>query len=435
MGSPLKVLLVDDDPLFARGLGRELTNTGADVSIVSDLPAARHELVTRAFDVIILDYRLEDADGPSLLENWPGEKALPPVILLSGYVGIRETVRAMRAGALDVMKKPAAARDILERLRQSRTDAPPSPGEALDIDPLIGEHPAITSARRNILELAQTPHATVVIVGEPGTERLSIARLIHEATRSDQPFLQVDCGAIPEHLFDSEIWGRQPGDGASACARAGTGTLFLDDVNALPPAAEQRLVTHLRARDVGHPPGHGWACRIICATSEPVVNSTSLAAQLKRSGTAATVTLPPLRERLDDLGPITNYFLAQFATRHPGSPRRITPSALAELRQHAWPGNVQELKAVIQHSAVLCESPEIGISIVQGVLAHRNSPQESQSGTRLTPLNFRGSLPELERATILQAFRASGSNVSEAARLVGLPRSTVRDKLKKYGIR
>jgi DNA-binding NtrC family response regulator len=131
---------------------------------------------------------------------------------------------------------------------------------------------------------------------------------------------------------------------------------------------------------------------------------------------------------------LASQFLAQFAARHPGCPRRITKGALAELHKYTWPGNVHELKAVVQHSAAMCESPELGVAMVQTVLAHRNSTRESGSGTRQA-MNFRGSLPELERAAILQAFRASGSNVSEAARLVGLPRSTVRDKLKKYGIR
>src|SRR5688572_31415894 len=166
MVGSLKVLVVDDDPLFARALGRELTGSGAEVAIVSDLPAARRELEAGAFDVIILDYQLQDEDGPSLLENWPGEKPLPPTILLSGVVGIRETVRAMRAGALDVIKKPATAHDILERFQRSSSEAPPAAAfDGSDVEPLVGEHPFIESARRSIAELGGLPQAPVLIVG------------------------------------------------------------------------------------------------------------------------------------------------------------------------------------------------------------------------------------------------------------------------------
>jgi DNA-binding NtrC family response regulator len=210
--------------------------------------------------------------------------------------------------------------------------------------------------------------------------------------------------------------------------------LFLDEVAAIPRKAQQRLVEQLRARALGLTPSSELSARVICATDDADFAPDSLEAQLRQLSGTHVILLPPLRERIDDIGVLATQFLAQFATRHPASPKRITKSALGELHKYSWPGNVQELKAVVQHSAALCESPELGVGIVQAVFAHRHSTRDSASGTR-NAINFRGSLPELEKAAILQAFRASGSNVSEAARLVGLPRSTVRDKLKKYGIR
>jgi two-component system response regulator AtoC len=435
MVGSLKVLVVDDDPLFARALGRELMGSGADVAIVSDLPAAHRELKEGVFDVIILDYQLQDADGPSLLENWPGEKPLPPTILLSGVVGIRETVRAMRAGALDVIKKPATAHDILERFQRSSSEAPPASLDGSDIEALVGEHPFIESTRQAIGELSCVPQATVLIIGEPGTEKPIIARLIHRATAPERPFVPVNCASIPEPLFEAEFWGFGPLQAAaSISAKAGTGTLFLDEIAAIPRKTQQRLVEQLRARALGLAPSSELQARVICAVNDGELEYDSLESQLRQLSDTQVIMVPPLRERVDDIGAIATQFLAHFATRHPASPKRITKSALAELHKYSWPGNVQELKAVVQHSAALCESPELGLSIVQAVLAHRTSTRDSRSGTRQT-LNFRGSLPELEKAAILQAFRASGSNVSEAARLVGLPRSTVRDKLKKYGIR
>lgn len=435
MVGSLKVLVVDDDPLFARALGRDLTSSGAEVAIVSDLPAARRELKDGVFDVIILDYQLQDADGPTLLENWPGEKPLPPTILLSGVVGIRETVRAMRAGALDVIKKPATAHDILERFQRSSSEVPPAALDGSDVDLLVGEHPFVASARQSIAELSGLPHATVLVIGEPGTEKAALARLIHDATAPELPFIPVNCASIPEPLFEAEFWGFGPLQAAaSISAKAGAGTLFLDEVAAIPRKAQQRLVEQLRARALGLTPPSELSARVICAADDANFEPDSLKAELRQLSSTHVIMVPPLRDRLDDIGVLAAQFLAQFATRHPASPRRITKSALAELHKYSWPGNVQELKAVVQHSAALCESPELGAGIVQAVFAHRNPARDTSSGTRQA-INFRGSLPELEKAAILQAFRASGSNVSEAARLVGLPRSTVRDKLKKYGIR
>ena len=435
MVGSLKVLVVDDDPLFARALGRELTGSGAEVAIVSDLPAARRELQDGVFDVIILDYQLQGADGPSLLETWPGEKPLPPTILLSGVVGIRETVRAMRAGALDVIKKPATAHDILERFQRSSSEAPPASLDGSDVELLVGDHPFIESARRSIVELGGLPQAPVLIIGEPGTEKQLLARLIHQATAPERPFVPVNCAGIPEPLFEAEFWGFGPLQAAASIStKAGAGTLFLEEITTIPKKTRQRLIEQLRARSLGLAPSSELQARVICAANDGECEPESLEAQLRQLPSTYVIAVPPLRERVDDIGLLAAQFLAQFAARHPACPKRITKGALAELHKYAWPGNVQELKAVVQHSAAMCESPELGVAIVQTVLEHRNSTRESGSGTRQA-MNFRGSLPELERAAILQAFRASGSNVSEAARLVGLPRSTVRDKLKKYGIR
>ncbi|HEU5077259.1 MAG TPA: sigma 54-interacting transcriptional regulator, partial [Polyangiaceae bacterium] len=275
----------------------------------------------------------------------------------------------------------------------------------------------------------------VLIIGEPGTEKPMLARLIHQATAPERPFVPVNCAGIPEPLFEAELWGFGPQQAAASIStKAGTGTLFLDEIAAIPRKIQQRLVEQLRARSLGLAPSSELQARVICAANDTEFGPESLEAQLRQLAGTHVIMVPPLRERVGDIGALATQFLAQFATRHPASPKRITKSALAELHKYAWPGNVQELKAVVQHSAAMCESPELGLGIVQTVLAHRTSTRDSGSGTRQA-MNFRGSLPELEKAAILQAFRASGSNVSEAARLVGLPRSTVRDKLKKYGIR
>ncbi len=436
MGASLSVLLVDDDPLFTRALSRELTASGASVSLAHDLPSARGQLSSCDFDLMVLDFRLQDADGPALLETWPGDKALPVTIVLSGVVGIRETVRAMRAGALDVLKKPASASQILTCYQGATSvEVSSSHGTAPGrLDQLVGTHPTIEAARESIAELASAPAEPVTVLGQTGTGKALIARLLHHASTPAGSFVSVNCAA-PEHLLESEIFGVTRESGAldpGQLLRARGGTLFLSDVGSVPRRLQARMLEVLEtlARS-GQASG---LPRVVCATEPASLHDGSLDPELKRRLTTHVIMLPPLRERREDIEALANYFLVSFAARHPGAPRRLTQGAVRGLLSHPWRGNVRELKGVMQHCAAVCDSPELPASIVQAVLLYRTSAAPSASGTR-PAVNFRGSLPELERDAIVQAFRASGNNVSEAARLVGLPRSTVRDKLKRYGIR
>ena len=427
-----RVLVVDDDRLFAKGLARDLASLGARTSVVHDLPSARRALTAEDFDLIVLDFRLEDVDGPALLETWPGDKPLPPTIVLSGFVGIRETVRAMRAGALDVLKKPTGAAEVVRCFQRfAEPMAPPAlrlaAGEA---SVLVGDHPAVRAARQVIGTLSRLT-ANVILVGEAGTGRHTLARSIHEASAPEDPFVSVDCAAIPEALFEEELLGNgSPGSGL--LAQAGAGTLYFSEVTAIPQPVQLKLLEAV-TRQTSDAPGKPRAL-LISAAEHGLHEVNGFNGTLRQVLCQHTIVLPPLRARRKDIEPLALHFLEQFAARHPSAPRKLTKNASAALLKHPWPGNIRELRAVMEHCAAVCESPELSASIVQAVLGHRTSPAPPGSGTHRA-LNFRGSLPELERDTIVQAFRASGNNISEAARLVGLPRSTVRDKLKRYGIR
>jgi DNA-binding NtrC family response regulator len=297
------------------------------------------------------------------------------------------------------------------------------------------------AARRAIASLAEKPGVHVTLIGETGTGKAAVARLIHQTTCPDEPFISVSCAAIPESMFEEELWGATAAGGLGSeatqglLARAGSGSLFLDEIIAVPDALQAKLLDLLNTRRYGSADApRELKARVISAAETNLAGAAGFSGALCELLTTHTITLPPLRERRCDVEPLAAYFLERFAARHPGAPRWLTKSAASTLLKHQWPGNVRELQAVVYHSAAICQSPELGSNIVQAVLANRTSPAHSGSGTRKAT-SFRGSLPELERVAILQAFRASGNNISEAARLVGLPRSTVRDKLKRYGIR
>jgi DNA-binding NtrC family response regulator len=308
---------------------------------------------------------------------------------------------------------------------------------------LIGQHPNIEAARRAITALAGAPDRHVMIIGESGTGKALLARAIHEATAQSNCFIPVNCAAVPEHLFEEELWGcpaaaqeQEQADLAQGLlSRAHGGTLFLNDVVAIPDPVQIKLleVTQTSSYLVER---HRFRLntRIVSSAEPRLSEPFAFHPTLRRVLGATTICLPPLRERRVDIELLANHFLERFAARHPGAPRRLTRNAVNVLLKHQWPGNVRELQGIIGHSAAMCESPELGGNLVQAVITNRTSPAHLGSGTRKA-LGFRGSLPELERIAILQAFRTSGNNVSEAARLVGLPRSTVRDKLKRYGIR
>src|SRR5690606_341315 len=215
------------------------------------------------FDLIVLDFRLEDVDGPLLLETWPGDKPLPPTIVLSGYVGIRETVRAMRAGALDVLKKPTGAAEVMRCFQRfaepgATPAVRPAAGEA---SVLLGDHPAVRAARQVIGSLSKSS-ANVILVGETGTGRHTVARSLHEASAPEDPFISGDCAAIPEALFEEELLGNGSA-GSGLLARAGAATLYRWEVTAIPPAAQLRLLEAV-ARQANEPPARPRA-RLISA--------------------------------------------------------------------------------------------------------------------------------------------------------------------------
>jgi DNA-binding NtrC family response regulator len=455
LGAP-QILLVDDDLLAARALGRELGLRGWVVRIAGSGFEALE--VARAQDnaAMLIDLHMPDMDGVSLIEQLKVRRVSSTFFLLSGQLDIAATVRAVRAGASDVLEKPISAAALDLRLRalvqpNSKVRGDDSPPRLAATSAIMGDAPNMRAVREQIRTVARYRDLPVLIMGETGTGKELVAQAVHSSSETDGPFVPVNCAAIPEQLFESELFGHDAGSFTGARgARAGlfemaaTGTLFLDEIGELPSALQPKLLRALETRTFRRVGGNRdipFRARVISATHRPLTGiHSSLRNDLYYRLAGFTIMTPSLRDRVSDLDTLAQHFLRDFGTRY-GVSLEFSPRALEALHAYDWPGNVRELRAVVQQAAVLCTGERVGVAELMAALRDRQ-PKTSPDHSEVMPAPFLSSaltvstpLREVERRTIVDTWEASGNNLSAAARMLGLPRTTLRDRLRKYGLR
>jgi len=452
---PGAVLVVDDDVTLTRSLAHALEGFGWSVDVASDGRTALQILGERHFDALVLSLHMPETDGLSLIERVRELPSRPVALLLSGQLDVPTAVRAVRAGAYDVIEKPALPAHIDERLRAAlgvmtaeRAAARAIPADAASR--IIGETPGMCAVREQVRNVARYRDLSVVVIGETGTEKELVAESVHALTQADAPWVTVNCAAIPEQLMEGELFGHEAGAFSSSGSAqtglfelAGAGTLFFDEIGDLPPQIQPKLLRVLESRTfrrVG-----GWRdvpfrARVVSATSRRVNGSEgALRSDLYFRLSGFTILIPSLRDRVADIELIAGRVLEDFAEQYPGAPGRIAPRALEELQNYEWPGNVRELKVVVQQAGVLTRGPVIGVDEVCAVLRERRAENElsplSSSSRASGTMPLSEPLRVLERRVIEEAWQTSGQNLSAAARKLGLPRTTLRDRLRKYGLR
>jgi DNA-binding NtrC family response regulator len=446
------VLVVDDDITLARSLSRSLAGFGWQVDVAHDGREALQILSSRSFDALVLDLQMPETDGLSVIEQLRDGASKPLTILLSGHLDVPTTVRAVRLGAYDVLEKPVLPADIDERLRtglgqrKSGDDAPPDAASRI-----LGETPAIRAVREQVRNVARFHDLSVMLVGEPGTGKQLAAEAIHALSGTTDPFITVSCAAIPEHLFESELFGSEPdplgegrGQHSGLLELAGGGTIFFDEIADIPVQLQPRLQRALETRTfrrLGGTQDIEFKARVVSANNPHTPSNETVGPDLFYRLSGFTILCPALRERTADIDLLSLYFLDQFADHYPGSPSSLTPRAFEALHAYEWPGNVRELRAVVQRAAVLTQGPTIGFEEVSMVIRERRAENElratpaSASALRIDSLNVNEPLRVLERRVIEDAWQNSNRNLSAAARKLGLPRTTLRDRLRKYGLR
>ena len=441
----MRVLVVDDEEPFRILMESELGRMGHSVQCVQSGEEALSALAARDFEVVLLDLKMPGMGGMEALKRMKEAGLSAEVIVLTGHPDIDDAIQAMKLGAYDYLTKPARLSEVEEVLKRAaekkrlqkenvalrrmvaQTEGPPL---------ILGGSPAIRSLLQMIERIAPTD-ANVFIQGETGTGKGLVARAIHQGSRrSAQPFLAVNCSAFPEQLLESELFGHEKGAFTGAVSAkpglfevADGGTLFLDEVGEMSPAMQAKLLQVLDAgelRRVGSTRTLKVNVRILASTNkDPAqeVQAGRFREDLHYRLNVITVTLPPLRERKDDIPLLIDHFLHQF--RLPGQKTKgVSDKALALLVDYPWPGNVRELANAIERLVILSPGPVIGPDDLPP-----NIRTPHQSVGKEAP-----SLSEIERLHILKVLERTQGKKAEAARLLGIHLKTLNRKLKAYRI-
>ena len=425
------LLVIDDDETVRETLVEFFTGEGATATAAGTAAEARAAISRLLPDVVIMDLRLPDADGLTLLGELRADDPDAAVIMLTGHADVRVAVGAMRSGARDVLEKPVdlttlreAVARALETLRLQREVAVLRASSA---NAARSEAAPLRPSFETLIELAaRNDDAPVLILGETGTGKGFIARRIHDRSqRGDKPFVEINCATLSATFFESEVFGHERGAFTDARQSkrglvevAANGSLFLDEIGELATEVQPKLlkvIEEQRFRRLGGTTELRSAARVICATNQPMqalVAERRFRADLFYRLQVLTITMPPLRERPDELPALITHFLPRGAT--------LTSHATATLLAYGWPGNIRELKNTLWRASILAEGRpitprELGLP--------DTAPAAGAAGTAL-------SLAAAEARAIDAALDATDGNRARAARLLGIARSTLHEKLR-----
>jgi two-component system, NtrC family, response regulator AtoC len=447
-----RILIVDDEPSIRKVLAAHLKKFGYEVDQAEDGAAAIARLQSEVWHLVITDLRMPGIDGLALLqwakENLPGL----PVILVTAHGTVDTAVEALKRGAFDYVTKPFDRDElhgvILKALATEARTVHHLQPEADRRWDLVGSTPQMREVYRLVEKVASSP-TTALITGESGTGKELVARALHEhSDRRNEPFVQINCGAIPENLFEAELFGYERGAFTGATGTkpgrfelAHGGTLFLDEVGELPLSMQVKLLRVLQERTVDRVGGTRPIqvdVRLVAATNADL--AAEVAAGRFRSDLyyrldVIPIHLPPLRERKEDLPLLVEHFLQKFNHRLGKRIARVDPEALAALLEHPWPGNVRELENLMERSVLLAEGETLGLADLPGL--RRGAPGADQEPLADLGLKeyVRVHTARLERARIQAVLDAEDHNVTRAARRLGISRKSLQTKMKEYSLR
>jgi two-component system NtrC family response regulator len=434
-----RILIVDDDRAIREALGEALADLGHTAVAMADGAAALAWLMRHQADAVLLDLRMPGLDGLEVLRRIRSQADAPPVAILTAVPTSANTIEAMRLGAVDHLAKPIGREELatlVTRLLAIRGEARPQAAEVA-ADELIGSSAGWREVQKTVGLLADND-ATVLILGETGTGKEVVARAIHRhGRRSKAPFVAVNCAALPGELLESLLFGHARGaftgavsDRRGSFREADGGTLFLDEIGDMDLAMQAKLLRALQERVVTPIGGSAVAVdvRVIAATHRnlpALIRAGRFRDDLFYRLGVVPLSLPPLRERLADIVPLAEHFLAVAAAR--GAAKRLAPDAAAWLLSYDWPGNVRELRNAMERVSALVRQPVVTAADL-GFLSDRGATPETNW--------LAGTLPEavarLEAAMISRALAASGGNRAQAAERLGIRRQLLYEKIARY---
>jgi len=443
------LLIVDDEELVRWSLRERFTRDGYTV-LESGTAAGAIEKITPAVDLVLLDYRLPDGDGLTLLRQI---KELSPdtlVILMTAFSTVENAVAAMKHGAYHYLNKPFNLDDVsaivekaleTSRLRREVRMLRGTQSRECGFDAIIGASPAMAAAKSLLERIAASPATTVLLTGETGTGKDLAAKAIHyNSERASKPFVNITCSALPEQLLESELFGHERGAFTDARQQkrglletADGGTVFLDEIGEMTPGLQAKLLRFLEERTfkrVGGLSDIRVDVRVVAATNrdlEDEVKAGKFREDLFYRLQVMPVRLPPLRERVGDIRLLVDHFIDRYNREFRKHVRGLQPAAQALLDQYRWPGNVRELRNAIERAMLLADNGLLGVEDFATL-----SRTATTSIFRLPPEGV--DLETVERQLLVQALQRAGGNQTHAGHLLGINRDQVRYRIEKFGL-
>jgi len=450
----LDILIVDDDPAHRVMLKKVISGWGYNVSEADDGATAIEEVRKRTFDVILMDIRMMKVSGIEALTQIKKIAPAIPVIIMTAYASVETAVTALKKGAYDYLTKPldfdelqmviarATEHSLLKKENEYLKERL---GEKFERRNIIGQSAAMVKLLEMVEQVAPT-QATILITGESGTGKEVIANAIHaNSNRRQAPFIKINCAALTETLLESELFGHEKGAFTGADRRregkfvqADGGSIFLDEVSEMSPAMQVKLLRVLQERELTRVGGSEVMkvdVRVIAASNKDLkkeIQQGRFREDLFYRLNVVALTVPPLRERPEDIPLMAQHFLGVFAEKNAKSIKGFTAQAMQKLMHYTWPGNVRELMNTVERAVVLSRTDTVDADELVFPMADQGpgsvaAPEYPAAGGQQSL-----SLEEVEKRSILEALAAAGGNKSEAARRLDITRKTLRKKLEKY---
>jgi len=445
-----RILVVDDEPGVQESL-RMLLKSEGDVTIAGDVDAALREVTLATPDLVLLDLVMPGRSGLELLAELSDRGVRAPVIVLTATNTVNAAVEAMKRGAADFITKPfeldalrikvrrlIEKRELEEEVERLRDEVE----DRQQLGGMVGRSDIMRTIFRTIERIAKA-EATVLISGESGTGKELVARAIHDlSSRSEGPFVAVNCGAIPRELIESELFGHEKGAFTGATDRrigrlesADGGTLFLDEIGELDPATQVKLLRALQERSferVGSSTTTTVDLRIVTATNRDLVKEVAegnFREDLYYRVNVVPVELPPLRERREDIRLLADTFLARA-----GPEKKLTPAALGSLEGYNWPGNVRELENAIEHGLALCDGDTIDQQDLPISIGRTGQAEALREQWRQGERSFEETVVRFETEILRESLESHHWNQTRTANALGITRRVLKLKMDKLGI-
>ena len=450
MGRPHRVLVIDDEEVMRDSCSQVLSKVGHEVATAGNGEEGLSRIHAESFDLVLLDLRMPGIDGMEVLKKLQELNPETAVVVITGHATVESAVEAMKLGAYDFLPKPftpdtlraVAARALEQReLRLENVLLREEIEASVGADPILGESVPMQEIKDLIRKVAPTD-STVLITGESGTGKELVARSIHRhSIRRNKPFIVVDCGALVESLFESELFGHVKGAFTGAVVSrpgrlelANNGTVFLDEIGNISLSIQTKILRAIQEREVTRVGGTQVMkidVRIIAATNKDLYRAVvegGFREDLFYRLSVVPIVLPPLRQRKEDIPLLAEYFLKKYSRKRKKNVFSLSPDAIQIMQTYDWPGNVRELENTIERAVVLAESEVIRENdlLFQGLSAPALPKPSSAPQSHLE---------HVEREHIIKTLKLLGGNKTKVAKSLGIDRKTLRRKMVKYAIK